>query len=300
MLMNSVEEIKNKSGIVGRDTELGMIISALTNNKHSLLEGPVGVGKTRLALAVTNYLGRMIYRVDGDERYTENKLTGWFDPPTVLSKGYVWETFIQGPLTQAMLTGGVLFINELNRMPEGTQNVLLPAMDEGKVIIPRLGEIRAKPGFIVVATQNPEEFAGTSRISEALRDRFVWIGLKYQSFDEEVEIVRKETLSQNEGLMKTAVDIMRKTRKHQDLRRGSSIRGAIDLVMIMKAVSNPTVQKLVEAAVMALYNKIDAQLKSNRTKEEIVSEIVLSGLDEKALDAPLVLKDDDKLKKKMN
>jgi MoxR-like ATPase len=124
--------------------------------------------------------------------------------------------------------------------------------------------------------------------------------LKYQSFDEEVEIVRKETLSQNEGLMKTAVDIMRKTRKHQDLRRGSSIRGAIDLVMIMKAVSNPTVQKLVEAAVMALYNKIDAQLKSNRTKEEIVSEIVLSGLDEKALDAPLVLKDDDKLKKKMN
>jgi MoxR-like ATPase len=297
--MNSVEAIKNNSGIVGRDVELGMILSALSNNKHALLEGPVGVGKTKLALAVTNFLGRSIYRVDGDERYTENKLTGWFDPPTVLSKGYVWETFIQGPLTQAMFTGGVLFINELNRMPEGTQNVLLPAMDEGKIIIPRLGEICAKPGFIVVATQNPEEFAGTSRISEALRDRFVWVGLKYQSFDEETEIVRRETRSQNEGLIKTAVDIIRKSRKHKDLRRGSSIRGAIDLVAIMRLVDQPTVQKLVEAATMALYNKVDVQLKSNRTKEEIISEIVLSGLDEKNLDAPLVLKDSDELKKKM-
>ena len=292
----SVCEIKKKSSIVGRDKELNMIINAVYNNKHTLLEGPVGVGKTRLALAVANFMGRSIYRVDGDERYTENKLTGWFDPPAVLSKGYVWDTFIQGPLVLAMMNGGVLFINELNRMPEGTQNVLLPAMDEGKIIIPRLGEICAKPGFLIIATQNPEEFAGTSRVSEALRDRFMWIGLRYQNIEEEEEIVKRETSSKNPTLIKVAVEIMRKTRIHKDLRRGSSIRGAIDIVSVMECTDAITVQKLIDAAIMALYNRIDVQLKSNRTKEEIISEIVLSLIEEKTPEAPLKLKTCDGLK----
>ncbi|MEM2193002.1 MAG: AAA family ATPase [Candidatus Methanomethylicia archaeon] len=276
--MNIVNEIKSKYGVIGRDVELAMILNAITSNKHVLLEGPVGVGKTKLALAVASYLNRSIYRVDGDERYTETKLTGWFDPPIVLSKGYVWDAFIPGPLTQAMLNGGILFINELNRMPEGTQNVLLPAMDEGKIIIPRLGEIQAKPGFIVIATQNPEEFVGTSRISEALRDRFVWVGLNYQSFDEEVEIVKRETGVSNDSLVKIAVEITRKTREHKDLRRGASIRGAIDIIMLTKNISNLDIQKLTEAAIMALHNKIDIQLKSNRSKKDIITEIVLSSI----------------------
>jgi gas vesicle protein GvpN len=276
--MDVIEEIKSRYGVVGRDLELSMILNAVTSGKHVLLEGPVGVGKTKLALAIANYLNRPVYRVDGDERYTETKLTGWFDPPIVLSKGYVWDSFIPGPLTQAMLNGGILFINELNRMPEGTQNVLLPAMDEGKIIIPRLGEIQAKPGFIVIATQNPEEFVGTSRISEALRDRFVWIGLSYQSFDEEVEIVKRETGVDNDSLVRTAVEIVRRTREHKDLRRGSSVRGAIDIVMLTKNLTNLSIEKLVEAAVMALYNRIDVQLKSNRSKKDVITEVVLSSV----------------------
>lgn len=289
--MSVIEEIKGRFGVVGRDVELAMILNAVTSSRHVLLEGPVGVGKTKLALAIANYLGRPVYRVDGDERYTEAKLTGWFDPPIVLSKGYVWDAFIPGPLTQAMLNGGILFINELNRMPEGTQNVLLPAMDEGKIIIPRLGEVYAKPGFIVIATQNPEEFVGTSRISEALRDRFVWIGLKYQSFDEEVEIVRRETGVNNYPLIKAAVEIVRKTREHKDLRRGASIRGAIDIVMLTRNSADLTVQKIIEAAIMALHNKIDVQLKSNRSKKDIITEIVLSSI--KGVDSQTPLKPKD-------
>jgi len=288
--MSVIEEIKSRYGVVGRDLELSMILNAVTSSKHVLLEGPVGVGKTKLALAIASYLNRPTYRVDGDERYTETKLTGWFDPPIVLSKGYVWDSFIPGPLTQAMLNGGILFINELNRMPEGTQNVLLPAMDEGKIIIPRLGEIQAKPGFIVIATQNPEEFVGTSRISEALRDRFVWIGLNYQSFNEEVEIVKRETGVNDDSLVKIAVEIARRTREHKDLRRGASVRGAIDIVMLTKSLPNLSVQKLIEAAIMALHNKIDVQLKSNRSKKDVITEIVLSSIGKGELSSSTPLK----------
>ncbi|MFQ5712273.1 MAG: AAA family ATPase, partial [Candidatus Geothermarchaeales archaeon] len=169
-LGKAVETIKKQFRVVGRDEELRRVLIAVMRSKHVLLEGPVGVGKTTIALAVAKFLDRPTYRVDSDERYTEHKLVGWFDPPRVLSKGYTREAFIPGPLTESMLNGGVLFINELNRMPEGTQNVLLPAMDERKIVIPKIGVVEAKPGFAVIATQNPEEFVGTSRLSEALKD----------------------------------------------------------------------------------------------------------------------------------
>lgn len=280
MAADRVKEIKSKYGIVGRDKELSLILKALESGKNVLLEGSVGIGKTRLAIAVTSYLGRPAFRVDGDERYTETKLTGWFDPPIVLSKGYGWDSFIAGPLAQAMMEGGVIFINELNRMPETTQNVLLPVMDEGRLIIPRLGEIRAKEGFAVIATQNPQEFVGTSRISEALRDRFVWIGLKHQSFDEEVEIVSREAGGAPLPLVRMAVSITRRTRDHKELRRGASVRGAIDIVALMKGNPDVSAKSLIDASVLALYNRVDVNLKSARTKEDIISEIVRSLLRE--------------------
>ncbi|MGQ9468570.1 MAG: hypothetical protein ACUVTD_01895 [Nitrososphaerales archaeon] len=53
-------------------------------------------------MAIARHFKREFYRVDGDERYTEHKLTG-FDPVTVITRGYSWDTFIPSPLTQAMI-----------------------------------------------------------------------------------------------------------------------------------------------------------------------------------------------------
>src|SRR5258708_7541181 len=157
--------------LVGRQTELGQLEACLRAQRNVLLEGPVGVGKTHLALAVTARLGRPVFRIDGDGRYSEQKLSGWFDPPTVIKKGFSEDAFVPGPLVEAMRSGGILFINELNRLPEGVQNVLLPAIDERVIVVPRLGQIPAKNGFLVVATQNPKEFVATSHLSEAILDR---------------------------------------------------------------------------------------------------------------------------------
>jgi len=67
--------------------------------------------------------------------------------------------------------------------------VLLPSLDERVLTIPKYGEIAARDGFAVIATQNPREFVATSHLSEALRDRFELITLEYQNADEEADIV---------------------------------------------------------------------------------------------------------------
>jgi len=276
---DALKEIKKRSGVIGREEELKKMLTAVSIGKHVLLEGAVGVGKTKLAKAVAEFLNRPVYRVDGDERYTENKLIGWFDPPILVSKGYVKEAFIPGPLYLAMVNGGILFINELNRMPESTQNVLLPAMDEKTIIVPKVGEVKAKNGFVIIATQNPEEYVGTTRLSEALKDRFVWIKLDYQPKKEEEEIVKQETKCFNEQLVKLAVEIINTIRKDPNVKRGPSIRGAIDMVDLLKNKKDLTREEVIEAAVMALNCKIEVALRSEETKEDLIKRIVFSILD---------------------
>lgn len=221
--------------LVGRSTEISRVRACLKAKKNVLLEGPVGVGKTHLALAITDELGLPVFRIDGDSRYSEQKLSGWFDPPTVVKKGYCKEAFLPGPLVQAMQQGGVLFINELNRLPEGVQNVLLPAIDERILMIPRLGEIEAKPGFLVIATQNPKEFVATSHLSEAILDRFELVVLDYQSEQEEIEIVTERIVgksSTEKALVLASVLIARLTRSHPRVRRGASVRAALSIAEI--------------------------------------------------------------------
>lgn len=226
----SIEAIQKECRIIGRADELRSALAVLGSGSHLLLEGPVGVGKTRLALCVCAHLGRGVIRVDGDDRYTESKLTGWFDPPIVLRQGYREESFIAGPLVTAMREGKVLFINELNRMPETVQNVLLPALDEHLLQLPHIGEVRAVPGFQVVATQNPVEYIATGHLSEALRDRFEHLPLEYQPAAEEEAIVAAETGCQDAALIRTAVRLAHATRLHPLFRRGASVRAAISTV----------------------------------------------------------------------
>ncbi len=60
-----------------------LLPACLKAGSNLLIEGPVGVGKTRLAQEAARAMNRPTIRVDGDERYSEEKLAGWFDPPAV-------------------------------------------------------------------------------------------------------------------------------------------------------------------------------------------------------------------------
>ncbi len=273
-LSDEVVEIQNKNGIIGRGKELEKSLAAIKSGRHLMIEGPVGVGKTVLAIAVAKHLGRTIFRVDGDERYTEQKLSGWFDPPIVLEKGYIKEAFSAGPLTSAMQEGGVLFINEMNRMPEGVQNILLPAMDEGVIEIPKVGTIRSVPGFVLIATQNPREFVATTALSEALSDRFELLRLDYQTEEEEIEIVTKNLPKVPPEVVSRSTWIARRTREHPNIRRGASIRAAISIAQLAGTLSPDIIEGIRKAAHMALPTRIEVREESKKTADELVEEIV--------------------------
>ncbi len=273
--MKEVDELRRKHGIVGRAEEISAALACVRLNRNLLIEGPVGVGKTVLALAIAHHLGRSFFRVDGDERYSEQKLTGWFDPPIVLAKGYEQSAFIPGPLTQAMLDSGLLFINELNRMPESVQNVLLPSLDERMLVIPKYGEIHARDGFTVIATQNPREFVATSHLSEALRDRFELVVLGYQPFEEELEIVRlnlREGTDSNDVLIEDAVRIVQATRESAQLRRGASVRAAIAMVELAGQMGGANALR--DAARVALPTRIELADDIHAPVRDIIDEIV--------------------------
>jgi MoxR-like ATPase len=234
--------------LIGRENEKQMIASLLTAGRHVLLEGSVGVGKTTLALEVARSLGSKIVRVDGDGRFTEQKLVGSFDPKMALEKGFVESSFLPGPLYQAMNEGSILLINELNRMPEMVQNVLLPAMDEGLIQIPYLGELKAKPGFAIVATQNPREFVATSSLSEALLDRMEWVSIQAMSEEQEIAVVVAnlpgKISDELRSWIEKAVSLVGLTRSHPKIKRGASIRAAISIAQMIQQEMNHGSKKI--------------------------------------------------------
>lgn len=247
--------------LVGRERERRIIERSLRLGQHLLIEGPVGVGKTFLATTLLRELGIRYHRVDGDSRFTEQKLTGWFDPPLVLERGYRRDCFIEGPLLEAMLEGSVLFINELNRMPEGVQNILLPVLDEGVLQVPKLGGFNASPGFVVIATQNPSEYIATQSLSEAALDRFESVHLDYQSRQEELEILRGsagENGNSSSELEEYVVDLVRETRLDDRLERGASIRAGISLLRNLRqspdALSKP--DEMIDLLHLSFKNRI--------------------------------------------
>ncbi len=238
--------------MVGRAFEFELIQKTLLAGRNLLIEGPVGVGKTFLVREALRQAKLEMVRVDGDSRYTEQKLTGWFDPPQVLKIGYQEECFCAGPLVHAMREGKVLFINELNRMPEAVQNILLPALDEHLIQIPQLGVVRAKPGFCVIGTQNPKEFTATVALAEALLDRFELIRLGYQSEDEEVLILSERRSGADAELVSSVVQVVRASRSHQAIRRGASLRAGIAICDLVESGVG-----FDQACLMALSSRIE-------------------------------------------
>ena len=288
MLLEYYDEIRHR--IVGRDAEIKSILATLDAGKHLILEGPPGTTKSTILRTITQVCGLPFYMVEGNVDLTPSKLVGHFNPSKVMADDYRQEYFEKGPLTRAM-EGGILYIEEFNRVPADTANVLITAIEEGELVIPRYGVVKAAPEFRVICAQNPFDDVGTMRISRAIYDRLCRISLKYQSELEERQIVRQRTGSRNERLVRIAVRIARETRRHPEIKQGASVRGAMDMVAIaeqLQRVSEGEKEEEILRTAMrsAMSGKVWLEETTERTAEEILDEILYNVLKDPKLQEP--------------
>jgi MoxR-like ATPase len=291
-MVSLIEDTRAKiaARVVGRGRELELILAAVAAGRDLLLEGPPGTSKSTLLRAITAEWGVPLVFVEGNADLTPAKLIGHHNPARVLREDYSAANFVDGPLLEAMREGGFLYIEEFNRAPEDTLNTLLTAMAEREVAVPRVGRIAARPTFRVIATMNPYDNVGTTRLSTSVHDRLCRLAVTYQDAQSERGIVALRAALRAEipadlaaALMADAVAVTRATREHPDVRQGSSVRGAIDLTLVagellaLRGIADPGDSRyrdtVFDAMVVALSGRIHLDETAETTPEAVLRQI---------------------------
>ena len=127
----------------------------------------------------------------------------------------------------------ILFVDELNRVPQRTQNTLLQVLEEGVTTIGGF-DIEVNVDTLVIATENPEEYAGVERISETLTDRFERVRVDYPTMEQEIEIIKKygsqiDEVKVPDRMIFRIANISRKSRMEEDLDRLPSVRTTLSI-----------------------------------------------------------------------
>ncbi len=265
--------------VVGRRREIELVVAALMAERHLLLEGPPGTGKSTLLRSLAAASGHGFAFVEGNAELTPARLAGHFDPAQVLEAGYDPNVWVDGPLCRSMRDGALLYIEEINRIPEETLNLLVTVMSERELTVPRLGRIVAHPDFRIVAAMNPYDAVGTARISGAIYDRVCRVSMDYQSGRDERAIVDRHHQAADRVFAARMVDLVRSTRTHPEIRVGSSVRGAVDLLLLAHRLGElrdlPADDRRValDAALTALSGRIQLHDSANLDPEQVITEL---------------------------
>jgi MoxR-like ATPase len=274
--------------VVGRERELELLLAAVAAGRDIVLEGPPGTSKTTMLKAITGGWGIPLLLVEGNAELTPVKLIGHHHPAEVLREGYTAHNFVPGPLVTAMRDGGFLYIEEFNRAPEDTLNTLLMAIGDRQIVVPRVGVVSAQPTFRVIASMNPFDNVGTTRLSSSVHDRLCRLSVDYQDEDSERRIVSLRSRFAADDrlgarLVADSVAVTRATRVHDEVRTGSSVRGAIDTALLaselaaIRGVTEPDDDRypatLYDAMIVALSGRIQLEEAAEATPEGVLREI---------------------------
>ncbi len=149
--------------ILGKRHVVELVLTAMLSDGHVLLEDVPGTGKTSLARALAQSVQGTNTRI----QFTPDLLPGDITGITVYDQKEGRFEFHAGPVF-----ANIVLADEINRASPKTQSALLEVMEEGRVTIDGVTRPVGVP-FLVLATQNPVEQAGTYRLPEAQLDRFM-------------------------------------------------------------------------------------------------------------------------------
>ncbi|WP_150308924.1 AAA family ATPase [Planctomonas psychrotolerans] len=248
-LVANVEQV-----LLGKNQVIRLSFTALLSEGHLLLEDYPGTGKTSLARAIAQTVRGVSNRV----QFTPDLLPGDITGVSVYDQRTGRFEFHRGPIF-----ANIVLADEINRASPKTQSALLEVMEEGHVTVDGNSHPVGTP-FMVIATQNPIEQAGTYRLPEAQLDRFlmkasigypdhlstmrILEGSGAKAHETTVpSIISAETVTEMAADARTVhVDpsvydyvsrLVDATRSATEVRLGASVRGALALVRAAKTLA---------------------------------------------------------------
>jgi MoxR-like ATPase len=228
-----------------------IVFLAAKLQKPLLLEGPAGSGKTQLAVSVAQAAGTHIERLQCYRGVTEDKAIGRFDESLQrlymeFSKGQneSWrelqanlkgrDFFRPGPLMRALECEKpcVLLIDELDKVDEGFEALLLEILSAWQLSIPEFGTVEAKSIPFVVLTSNEER-----RLGDPIRRRSLYVRVEHPTPEREAEIIASRTPGAGVEFHREIAGIARSFRNYS-LEKPPSVSEMIDFANALRLMGS--------------------------------------------------------------
>ena len=272
IVFSSIEDLGQrleKAKYVIDEVTLQVVYLAARMQKPVIVEGPPGCGKTALAQAIASAGNTVIERLQCYAGINEEKAIGKFDGAlqklfletqgdrlqkdwdAIRSNLHTLDFFVQGPLLRSLLYERpcVLLIDEVDKVDEGFEALLLEILSEWQISVPKLGTIKHKAIPFVILTSNE-----VRRLGDPLRRRSFYLRVEFPPVDREAEILRVRSTTTNPRLRRMIAGLAHALRGWQmekpvsiaemlELAQALQILGFDDITPEMRDILLPLVAK---------------------------------------------------------